>query len=56
MEDSDPNGHWLIKCCMLERGIEMNGSRAVVPWGANLDEVRQALRLLVGVEEPVPIG
>lgn len=46
-------GSWLLKCCMLERGIEYSDGRAVVPWGANLDEVRQALRLLAGVD---PVG
>ena len=42
-------GGWraqLTKCCLLERGIEVNGATAVVPWGANLDEVRAALRAL----------
>ena len=56
VEEADPDGRWLIKCCMLERGMEFDGNRAVVPWGANLDEVRQALRLLAGVEAPVPAG
>jgi hypothetical protein len=39
----------LTKCCLLERGVELHGTVAVVPWGANLDEVRLALRLLTGV-------
>jgi hypothetical protein len=39
----------LTKCCLLERGIEVDGTTAVVPWGANLDEVRAALRALCGV-------
>ena len=39
----------LTKCCLLERGIEVHGTTAVVPWGANLDEVRAALRALCGV-------
>lgn len=56
VEEANPDGRWLIKCCMLERGMEFDGSRAVVPWGANLDEVRQALRMLAGVEAPVPVG
>ena len=41
----------LTKCCLLERGIEVMGATAVVPWGANLDEVRAALRILCGVPE-----
>jgi hypothetical protein len=43
----------LTKCCLLERGIEVAGSTAVVPWGANLDEIRAALRALCGLP-PVP--
>jgi hypothetical protein len=39
----------LLKCCLRERGIEQKGRRLVVPWGASLEEVRQALRLLAGV-------
>jgi hypothetical protein len=39
----------LTKCCLLERGIEVDGATAVVPWGANLDEVRAALRALCGL-------
>ncbi len=36
----------LLKCCLRERGIEQEGNRVTVPWGASLEEVRQALRLL----------
>jgi hypothetical protein len=43
----------LSKCCLLERGVQQQGTLAVVPWGANLDEVRLALRLLTGLG-PVP--
>jgi hypothetical protein len=39
----------LAKCCLLERGVEVDGSSAVVPWGSNLDEIRTALRSLTGV-------
>jgi hypothetical protein len=39
----------LAKCCLLERGVEQDGSTAVVPWGSNLDEIRSALRSLAGV-------
>jgi hypothetical protein len=42
----------LTKCCLRERGIEVSGSTAVVPWGANLDEVRLALRALCGLPAP----
>lgn len=37
----------LTKCCLIERGLEVNGGMAVVPWGANLDEVREGLRKLL---------
>ncbi len=40
----------LIKCCLIERGIERSAARVVVPWGASLDEVRGALRHLAGVD------
>ena len=39
----------LTKCCLLERGVQVDGRTAVVPWGANLDEVRAALRALCGL-------
>ena len=45
-------GRTLIKCCLLERGIEQMGSTVIVPWGATLEEVRQALRRLTGVAAP----
>jgi hypothetical protein len=39
----------LLRCCLLERGIRVEGNRAVVPWGANLSEVQAALRALTSV-------
>jgi hypothetical protein len=42
----------LAKCCLLERGVELPGRAAVVPWGSNLDEIRSALRQLTGVDQP----
>jgi len=47
-----PGEFLLTKCCLLERGIEVDGRTAVVPWGANLDEVRAALRALCGLPPP----
>jgi hypothetical protein len=41
------DGPELIKCCLLERGIERDGERLVVPWGATLEEVRSAIHMLV---------
>jgi hypothetical protein len=46
----------LTKCCLLERGIEVDGGTAVVPWGANLDEVRAALRALCGLPAAAPVS
>jgi hypothetical protein len=46
----------LTKCCLLERGIQVDGGTAVVPWGANLDEVRAALRAICGVPAVVAPG
>ena len=39
----------LVKCCLHERGISRSRDAMVVPWGATLEEVRAALRELVGV-------
>jgi hypothetical protein len=44
-------GLTLTKCCLLERGIEVHDGCAVVPWGSNPDEIRQALRLLTSVDQ-----
>jgi hypothetical protein len=42
-----PDAPTIVKCCLLERGIEADGELVVVPWGATLEEVRQALHMLV---------
>lgn len=49
---AEPAAPTLTKCCMLERGVELDGTTAVVPWGSNLDEIRFALRRLTSVDEP----
>jgi hypothetical protein len=41
-----PDGPTLTKCCLFERGVRREGASLVVPWGAALEEVRQALREL----------
>ena len=41
----------LSRCCMLEEGLEQRGQTVMVPWGATLEEVRRALRLLAGSED-----
>jgi hypothetical protein len=46
---ADAGTRTLLRCCLLERGIRVEGQRAVVPWGTNLSEVRSALRALTGI-------
>lgn len=36
----------LLKCCLLEFDIELDGNTAVVPWGADLPMIERALALL----------
>ena len=48
---ADAAGLVLSRCCMLEEGLEQRGDTVLVPWGATLDEVRRALRLLAGSED-----
>ena len=49
-----PGARVLTKCCLLERGVQVEDTTAVVPWGANLDEVRTALRALCGLAAAEP--
>ena len=42
-----PGEPTLLKCCLNERGVEQDGRRLTVPWGASLEEVRTALHRLV---------
>jgi hypothetical protein len=37
----------LTKCCLLEKEIEMDGHRVVVPWGSTLRQVEHALETLI---------
>jgi hypothetical protein len=50
---ASPGRATLLRCCLLERGVRVDGGRAVVPWGANLPEVQSALRALAGCPAPV---
>ena len=52
---TSPDELTLAKCCLLERGVEYENARAVVPWGSNLDEIRAALRWLTGVGPPAEV-
>jgi hypothetical protein len=49
MPASEPT---ITKCCLIERGIESLGAGLVVPWGATLEEVREALHQLVEGQRP----
>ncbi|HWC27982.1 MAG TPA: hypothetical protein VG474_15435 [Solirubrobacteraceae bacterium] len=49
-----PAAPTLVKCCLRERGIETDGELVVVPWGATLEEVREALHRLVPGWREVP--
>jgi hypothetical protein len=40
------DGPTLLKCCLFERGVRREDANVVVPWGAALEEVREALREL----------
>jgi hypothetical protein len=45
-------GPLLTKCCLLEDRIELDGDVAVVPWGASLAQVGDALRALARRSDP----
>ena len=44
--DGSADGLTLTRCCMLEEGLEQHGHMVMVPWGATLTEVHEALRAL----------
>jgi hypothetical protein len=41
----------LMRCCMVENGFEISGRVAVVPWGAELSLIEDALQALVDCGE-----
>ena len=45
-------GPILAKCCLLESHIEIDDRRVIVPWGASLAQISQALTTLVDEWEP----
>jgi hypothetical protein len=47
LRETPPGEKTLLKCCLNERGVEQDGRRLTVPWGASLEEVRSALHRLV---------
>lgn len=46
----------LLKCCLLEYHIEQDGAMLVVPWGADLKMVEEALRKLATAAAPEPVS
>ena len=46
--DEPVDGLILSRCCVLDEGLERKGDTVMVPWGATLAEVRQALVALAG--------
>lgn len=49
--DAEPS---LAKCCLIAEGIRVVGNGVVVGWGASRDDIRQALRVITGVQSPPP--
>ena len=45
-------GAILTKCCLLERQIEVEDGRVIVPWGASLGQISEALTALAAHWEP----
>ena len=45
-------GPLLTKCCLLEDSIADHGVTVAVPWGASLDQVKQALAAIAKAAEP----
>ena len=48
----DLSGPSLVKCCLIEDSIDVEGGRVVVPWGASLEQVKEGLRELARFWEP----
>ena len=45
-------GAILAKCCLLETDIEVYDGRVIVPWGASLAQISEALTVLAQAWEP----
>jgi hypothetical protein len=46
----------MVKCCLLEEEVAVEGQRVVVPWGATLAQVEQGLRALCASLGLIPTG
>jgi len=42
----------LMRCCMVERSFSLFGNVAIVPWGAELSLIEDAIRALLELSEP----
>jgi hypothetical protein len=51
-QSADSTGPLLTKCCLIEQHIEICDDRVIVPWGASLAQISEALTALVGKWEP----
>lgn len=47
-DDGSPT---LVRCCLLEERIEVEGNRAIVPWGATRTQVEEALQALANLQK-----
>ena len=48
----------LMRCCMIEKSFNLSGHVAIVPWGADLSLIEDALRALLDLRPPArePFG
>lgn len=53
LSDDDDGVARITRCCLREFGIERQGPTILVPWGASLAEVRQALDQIVSTQDVV---
>lgn len=44
----------LMRCCMVERSFNLFGNVAIVPWGAELSLIEDAIRALLELSAPKP--
>jgi hypothetical protein len=51
-EGATTPGPLLTRCCLLERHIDVDDGRVVVPWGASTAQITEALRAIVQAWEP----
>jgi hypothetical protein len=42
-----PGGLALMRCCMVEKRVDLSGRVAFVPWGAELSPIEDSLRALL---------